>query len=328
MFVNDKAFSHSTDFNIRLPRDKKPRNFMPSLRAKILNRLVRLLVKRRRWGRDERAVARRARRLFGTPRVLQWIYAVGLRVELINEKDVRGEWLQTKRAKQETILYIHGGGFVSCTAAAHRPATAALARLTNFRVFALDYRLAPEHRFPAAADDALAAYKWLLAQNIPAPEISLAGNSAGGNLVLNLLVRLRDENLPLPACAACFSPWTDLAGTGESIKANAEACHMFYPENIEQFARVYLGDAPALEKSASPVFADFNDLPPVLFQVGSTEILLDDARRIHQKILQAGGASELEIYDDVFHSWQLAGDFLPEAPAALQKAAAFIRRNS
>lgn len=299
---------------------------MPGFQARILNRAVRLLVKRQNWGRDETAVARRARRLFGLPRPLQWLYARGLRVRNVVEKDVRGEWIETKQAGQSTILYIHGGSFVSCSAATHRPITAALARLTGARVFALDYRLAPEHRFPAAFEDALAAYKWLLDRNISASEITLAGNSAGGGLVLSLLLHLRDSALPLPACAVCFSPWTDLAGTGDSTSANADLCDMFCPNNIHEFAAAYLGDTSNLNESASPAFADFNDLPPVLFQVGSTEILLDDSRRIHEKIQKCGGTSELEIYDDVFHSWQMLDGFLPEARTALNKAAAFIRR--
>ncbi|MDQ6787714.1 MAG: alpha/beta hydrolase [Acidobacteriota bacterium] len=301
---------------------------MPSLQARFFNRAVRLLIKRQRWGRDEKATARRARRLFGSPKPLRWFYTLGLHLQSVNEKGVRGEWIQMKQSEQSVILYIHGGGFVSCSAETHRPITVALARMTRFRVFSSDYRLAPEHRFPSALDDVFAGYRWLLEQNIPASKISLAGDSAGGGLVLGLLLRLRDAGLPLPACAVCFSPWSDLAGTGDSVRANANLCAMFYAENIHEFAAAYLGKTSTLNPQASPVFADFHDLPPILFQVGSTEILLDDSRRIHKKIQASGGTSELEIYDDVFHCWQMLNGFVPEARTALRQAAEFIRRFS
>lgn len=299
---------------------------MPSLQGRLLNAANRMFI-RRRYGQDEYALAKRARRIWGSPRFLQWIHSRGLFIKPVDESGVCGEWLETERAEPKTLFYIHGGGFVCCSARTHRPITATLARETNFRVFSLKYRLAPEARFPAALDDAFEAYRWLLGQNIPPSEIALAGDSAGGGLVLSLLLRLRDAELPLPACAACFSPWSDLLGTGASACANAERDDMFYPENTQEFARAYLGEAAADNPFASPVFGDFRRLPPVLFHVGSTEILLDDSRRIHQKILENGGASELEIYEDIFHCWQMAVGFVPEARDSLAKAARFIRRH-
>jgi acetyl esterase/lipase len=300
---------------------------MPSLQGRLLNAANRLFI-RRRYGHDEYALAKRARRIWGSPRVWQWIFSRGLIIKTIDESGIRGEWLETANAdQQKTLFYIHGGGFVCCSAKTHRPITATLARQTGFRVFSLKYRLAPEARFPAALDDAFAAYEWLLGQNVSPSKIALAGDSAGGGLVLALLLRLRDAKLPLPACAACFSPWADLLGTGESNRTNAERDDMFYPENTQEFARAYLGEAAADNPSASPVFGDFRRLPPVLFHVGSTEILLDDSRRIHQKILENGGASELEIYEDIFHCWQMAIGFVPEARDSLAKAARFIRRH-
>jgi acetyl esterase/lipase len=143
--------------------------------------------------------------------------------------------------------------------------------------------------------------------------------------VLGALVRARDEGLPRPAAAVCFSPWTDLAGTGESVRANDGRCAMFRPDNIQDFAAVYLGTASPLDPAVSPLFADLAGLPPILLQVGSTELLLDDARRVHQKIQQAGGASRLEIFEGVFHGWQMLAGIVPEAGAALEQAAGFIR---
>jgi acetyl esterase/lipase len=299
---------------------------MPSLQGRVFNAANRRLI-RRRYGLDEYALAKRARRIWGSPRFWQWIHSRGLIVRAVDENGVRGEWLETKAAAEDTLFYIHGGGFVCCSARTHRPITAALARATRFRVFSLKYRLAPEARFPAALDDAFAAYRWLLRQNIPPAKIALAGDSAGGGLVLALLLRLRDAHLPLPACAACFSPWADLTGSGESNGTNADLDDMFCTENTGEFARAYLGEAAADNPYASPVFADFAGLPPVLFHVGSTEILLDDSRRIHQKILASGGASELEIYEDIFHCWQMAFGLLPEARDSLGKAAEFMRRH-
>jgi epsilon-lactone hydrolase len=222
------------------------------------------------------------------------------------------------------ILYFHGGGYVSCSAATHRPITAALARLSQHRVFSLEYRLAPEHRFPAALDDAVAAYQWLLQQGHPAKTISLAGDSAGGGLVLGTLLRVRDSGLPLPASAVCFSPWSDLAGTGESFRSNDGRCAMFRTNNIAEFAGAYLGNGSPFDSYASPVFATFEGLPPMLLQVGSTELLLDDSRRVHNKVQEADGISRLEVYDELFHCWQMLDSIVPEARTALKQAASFI----
>ena len=285
-----------------------------------------MLIRRSNWGSDEQSVARRARRLFGSTPFYQWLRTRG--VHLRQETgSVRGEWLEADEAADGVILYIHGGGYVSCSAATHRPITAALARLTRHRVFSLDYRLAPEHRYPAALDDAVAAYQWLLEGGTPAKLISLAGDSAGGGLVLGTLLRARQMKLPLPAAAVCFSPWTDLAGTGESAHFNDGRCVMFRPSNLPEFAEAYLGQASPLDSYASPVFADLKGLPPILLQVGSTELLLDDSRRVHDKIQEAGGESRLEIYEDVFHCWQMMDGFVPEAGAALRQAAEFIREH-
>lgn len=296
----------------------------PTWQARLANAYIRTFIRRRNWG-DETQVARKARRRFGSPKVLQWLKSRGLQIETIENEKVRGEWITPKNAKQTVVLYIHGGGFVSSSPDGHRPITASLARLGGFKVFSLDYRLAPENRFPAALDDVLAAYEWLLEQNISPGKIALAGDSAGGGLVLSTLLKLRDENLPFPACAVCFSPWTDLAGTGDSAKDNADKDAMFYPDNVHDFARAYLGEASPLDQYASPVFAEFDaSFPPILFQVGSNEVLLDDSRRIHDKIQKAYGTSELEIYEDLPHCWQMFDSMMPEARIALQKAVEFI----
>ncbi len=296
---------------------------MPSWQARCLNASVRAFV-RRPNARDERALTHRARFVFGTPAPWQWLRTRGLQLQQVRVGDVRGEWLTPAQTEPGTIFYIHGGGYIACSAATHRPITAALARLSQRRVFSINYRLAPEHRFPAALDDAFAAYEWLLAQGHDASTIAFAGDSAGGGLVLATLLRARAASRPLPACAVCFSPWTDLAGTGASVQFNDGRCAMFHPENIHEFAAAYLGDASARDPYASPVFADLTGLPPLLLQVGSTELILDDARRIHEQMLATGGVSRLEIFDDVAHCWQMLDGLVPEARAALQQAAGFI----
>jgi acetyl esterase/lipase len=312
----------------------KRRTGKPSWQARALSASIRLFVRRRRWGADAAGVARRARRMFGAPWPYQWLRTRGLNVRPVNDGGVRGEWLEPLAgAGDGVIFYIHGGGFVSCSAATHRPVATALARLTGRRVFSLDYRLAPEHRYPAALDDAVAAYEWLLAQEdegegTHARAICVAGDSAGGGLALGCLLRLRDAGIAPPACAVCFSPWTDLAGTGASVRTNDGRCAMFRTENIDEFAAAYLpAGASARDPYASPAHAELSGLPPLLVQVGSTELLLDDARVVHDKMRAAGGASRLEIYDDLPHGWQMLDGFVPEARAALEQAASFIREH-
>jgi acetyl esterase/lipase len=285
---------------------------------------ARLLLRRRSWGADETALARRARRLFGATTLHRTLAGHGLRIDPLRGGPVRGEWLTPPDARPGAILYLHGGGYVSCSAATHRPITAALARLGRRRVLSVDYRLAPEHRFPAAIDDVAAAYEWLLASGVPASGVAVAGDSAGGGLTLALLLRARDAGWPLPRCAVTFSPWVDLAGTGASRLANDGRCAMFRPENILGFAAAYLGDADAMHPLASPLFGDLHGLPPMLIQVDESELLLDDARRLHERLLAAGGESRLEIETGLFHCWQMLDGIVPESRAALRRAADFV----
>ncbi len=299
---------------------------MPSWRARILDRVIRTLMRRRDWG-DGRALTRRARIFFGAPPVYRSLVAWGVRREPVRAGAVRGEWLVPAAALPGVVLYVHGGGFVSCSAATHRPIAAALARFSRRRVFNIDYRLAPEHPFPAAPDDVLAAYEWLLATGTPAGSIALAGDSAGGNLVLGLAQRLRDRGRPSPACVVAFSPWTDLAAVGASARANDGLDAMFRYENLADFAAVYLGGASATAPETSPMYASLGGLPPMLLHVGSTEVLLDDARRVDARVRSAGGTSHLEVFDDVPHCWQMMVPFVPEAAVSLRSAAAFIEQH-
>jgi acetyl esterase/lipase len=223
------------------------------------------------------------------------------------------------------ILYLHGGGYVSCSPAVYRPITAALARLTPARVFALDYRLAPEHPHPAAVDDAERAFDWLLAQGVGPETIAVAGDSAGGGLTLALLLRLRDKGKALPAAAVLLSPWTDLSGSGPSMALNDGRDAMFRPANIRTFAGCYAPMESWRVPAVSPVFGDLGGLPPVHLQVGAEELLRDDAVRVHDRIERAGGSSELALFEGVFHGWHLLDGVIPESRRALEQASQFAR---
>ena len=223
---------------------------------------------------------------------------------------IRGEWI-SKQGRSDNagiIFYIHGGGYVSCSAGTHRPVTCWLARQTRLAVFSVNYELAPENPFPASVEGVLGAYRWLT-ETHPGIPIAIAGDSAGGGLVLTTIMRARDTGLPMPFCGVCFSPWTDMTGSGESVQRNRDRDEMFYPSTIDQFADVYLGDHDRTDPLASPVFGDFDACPPLLFHVSDSELLVDDSRRVHEKILETGGESTLEMFDGVFHGWQIGADY-------------------
>lgn len=287
---------------------------------------VRLYVKRKPPG--EAALVEFTRRRFSTPSWLVWMHSLGAKIERV-ESPVKGEWISPRDgSKNETVVYyLHGGGYISGSAKSCRPITVTLARHLTARVFGLDYRLAPEHRFPAGLDDALAGYRWLLSTGIDPRSIAVVGDSAGGGMTLALSLRLRDAGEPLPACLACLSPWTDMTSTSESLRTNSDRDAMFVTEDIERYASAYLGDQSRRDPLASPLLADLSKLPPTLIQVGRDEVLLDDAQNLHRKILAAGGSSELHIYQDVPHGWHYGGPFVPETGQALREVAEFIERN-
>jgi len=294
-----------------------------SLRGRIVSAVVKLVVKR--WPRGDRpALVRRARRVFGRPNWMTALVSHGVTYEEVQGTDLSGEWVlpDANQFEDKVLLYLHGGGYVSCSPQTHRPLTAALARRLRRRVFAPDYRLAPEFPFPAAVDDATRAYTWLLELGLKPQNIALAGDSAGGGLLLAAMLRLKSQHQPLPACAVCLSPWVDLTGTFTA--SNTDSCAMFRPEDGAEFAAVYLNGASARTPEASPLLGDMHSFPPLLIQVSSTEMLFDDSTRLHEKAIKSGVESKLHVYPGLAHVWQIFPGLVPEADAALAEIAAFV----
>jgi acetyl esterase/lipase len=232
------------------------------------------------------------------------------------------EWLSVQ-APQRTVLYFHGGGYFSCGLDTHRPVVAAISRRAQARVLSVDYRLAPEHPCPAAVEDALAWYRDVLSDT-PAAQIVFAGDSAGGGLVVACLQAALQQGLPMPAGAVLFSPWVDLASTGESVQAQARTDVMFNPENLVDAAQLYLAGRSATDPVASPLFGHMAGLPPLLIFASRSEILLSDATRLHDKAQAAGVTSQLVLQPNMPHVWPIMV-MLPEAKASLRQVAAFMR---
>jgi epsilon-lactone hydrolase len=235
---------------------------------------------------------------------------------------VPGEWVEV-RESDVTLLYLHGGGYVACSIVTHRPITVGFAQ-NGLRVFAPEYRMAPEHLFPAAVEDAVAVYRGLVDQGIAPPRLVVGGDSAGGGLALAMLLSLRDAGVPLPSAVALFSPWTDLAATGDSLRTNDKRCALFRGGKIQEGARYYLGDADPKNPLASPLYGELAGLPPIIIHVGDNEVLLDDSKRLAAKAREAGVKVDLKIWPVVPHDWQLV-PAMPEARQSLREATDFLK---
>ena len=223
------------------------------------------------------------------------------------------------------ILYLHGGGYISGTPSLYRDFIWRIAAATRSRVLCLQYRLAPEHPFPAALDDAVNAYRWLLTVGADPRRTAVMGDSAGGGLMLGSLLRLRDEGAQLPAAAVALSPWTDLALTGASLQRNAAADPMIKADEGPGLVGHYLAGVDPRMPYASPLYGDPTGLPPTLFQVGSDECLLDNSVRMAERMRAAGCAAELEAWPRMPHVWQLWARVMPEARRAIARIGAFVQ---
>jgi acetyl esterase/lipase len=241
----------------------------------------------------------------------------------VNAGGVPAEWIEAPDADREVILYLHGGAYALGSINVHRELVARLAHSTKMRALAINYRLAPEHPYPAALEDATTVYLWLLNEGVDPSKTIIAGDSAGGGLALAALVALRDAGEPLPAGAVCISPWTDLALAGASIQNKAKVDPILTPDDLKMYARYYAGEHELSSPLISPLYADLNDLPPLLIQVGTDEILLDDAVRCADKAREAGVDVTLEIWSEMFHVFQMIW-LLAETKTAIRHIAEFV----
>jgi monoterpene epsilon-lactone hydrolase len=242
---------------------------------------------------------------------------------------VPGEWIIPAGAGSgHVILYLHGGAYNAGSSHSHRALASNIAYAARVRALTINYRLAPEHLYPAALEDALMAYAWLLERDILPQQVTVAGDSAGGGLTIALLIALRERGLPLPAAAVCLSPWTDLSASGESWQDNAGFDYVINGPKLKEAARLYLGQTDAHTPCASPLYANLHGLPPMLIQVGSDEILLSDSTRLAEQARAAGVEVHLEIWEGMQHVWHFAAQILPEGRQAIERIGQFIQEHS
>jgi phosphinothricin tripeptide acetyl hydrolase len=246
-------------------------------------------------------------------------------VEHISAGAAPAERLRPVGAGAAVVLYLHGGGYVIGSPRSHRHLAAAIATSSGASAVLLDYRRAPEHPFPAAVDDAVAAYRWLLeVARVDPKSIAIAGDSAGGGLTVALLLALRDGGAPLPAAGICISPWVDLTCSLGSYVTKAAVDPVVQPPLVAVMAKAYLGGEDPRTPLASPLHADLRGLPPLLIQVGSEEVLLDDARELAARAQGAGVDVTLEVWDRMIHVWHWFLPMLDEAPAAIDRIGVFV----
>jgi len=295
---------------------------MGSISAAIQRPLVRLMGKQilaAETAEASRAVIDRWGRWMSVPR--------GVQFETTSLGNVPG--LRATPAGQTTdsvLLVLHGGGYIFGTAQGYRAHGARLAKSVPAPAYILDYRLAPEHPYPAAVEDALAAYRAIL-ESHAAEKIAFIGDSAGGGLALATMHRARDAGLPLPACAVLLCPWLDISGSGESMQSNAASEIIVPPPVLARMAQAYAGGRDLTDVGMSPLFGDHAALPPLLLQVSKTETLYSDSERFAPMARAAGTSVELDVYDDMWHDWQLMAPLVRESRQAMASAAAFLKQH-
>lgn len=247
-------------------------------------------------------------------------------VQPVDANGVRAEWTSTPDADpSNAILYLHGGGYVIGSLDSHRHLMAEVGRASGTRTLAIDYRLAPEHPFPAPIEDAVAAYRYLLDTGIKPNRIALAGDSAGGGLVVGALLAIREAGLPLPACGWCISPWVDMEALGESFTDRAAADPTVQQATIQMMAQWYLGGADPRHPHAAPIYGDLTGLPPLLIQVGAAETLLDDSVALARKAGAADVIVDLQIWPEMIHIWHLYFPVLSAGRRAIASGGSFVR---
>ncbi|HKD65547.1 MAG TPA: alpha/beta hydrolase [Candidatus Binataceae bacterium] len=252
-----------------------------------------------------------------------------IKAEPVTANGVPAEWITAPNADTgRNVLYLHGGGYTIGSIKTHRCLAGWVSRAAQARVLIIDYRLAPEHPFPAAVEDSVAAYRFMLDSGVKPSRAAVAGDSAGGGLTVAALLALRDAKLPQPAAAVCISPWVDMEGTGESMKTKADVDPMVGSANLADMAAAYLGGKDPKTPLASPLYADLRGLPPMLIQVGTSEVLLDDSKRLAERARAAGVDAIYEPWENMIHVWQIFVPMLDEAKQAVERIGGFIREKT
>ena len=290
-----------------------------SLRAKIVGAVIRRSMKKRLASFND---AEEVRGLTNTPSSAP---PDDIGVQAVDAAGVTAEWIESRDAKpHKVILYLHGGGYVFGGLDSHREIAWRLAKQTGQRVLLLDYRLAPEHQFPAPVDDAYAAYCWLLGEGYSAENLIVAGDSAGGGLAIALALKLKDEGVQLASALVLMSPWADLTLSGATIDANDASDVMLSRGALQRFADIYLGDQDAAHPYASPLFGDLSGLPRTYVIVGDGEVLRSDSDRLAKGIEAAGGEISLKVWPGMMHVFPVAARLIPEGRQAIQDIGHFI----
>jgi acetyl esterase/lipase len=247
-------------------------------------------------------------------------------VEAVDAGGVPAEWIKVKDAsKHKAIFYLHGGGYVIGSLTSHRQLVAYIARATGSTALSIDYRLAPEHPFPAAIEDAVTGYRWLLRQGFSPKRIVIAGDSAGGGLTIATLLALREKGDPLPAAGIGLSPWVDLTCSSETYRTKAHTDPIVTEEGIQEFVALYLAGQDPKTPLASPLFADLTGLPPLLIQVGSEEVLLEDSIGLDKKARACGVDSRLEVWEEMIHVWHSFSPILKEGREAINRIGEYFK---
>jgi monoterpene epsilon-lactone hydrolase len=294
-----------------------------SLQARLMRLGLSWFVKRR----TRQETLEQSRRRFRTMQMLIPHPPRGTETTTIDAGGVGAHRVVTPASRPDRhVLYLHGGAYRAGSPSTYRHFTWRIASAAQARVLIIDYRLAPEHPFPAALEDALSSYRWLLAEGADPGRLTVMGDSAGGGLALALLLKLRDSGLPLPAAAIALSPWTDLALTGPSLGLNAKFDVLVNVEDTVLFAADYLAGADPREPYASPLYGDSTGLPPTLIQVSSDEILRDDAVRMVESMQRAHCRAELQTWPRMPHVWHLLAPVLPEGREAIAEIGKFLQR--
>ncbi len=252
--------------------------------------------------------------------------ASGVKVEPVEVTGLKAEWLRPRQTTPgKVLLYLHGGAYVMGSCRSHRHMVSYLARESHVDALLPEYRLAPEHPFPAAVDDAVAVFRWLVSQGYGADDIVVSGDSAGGGLAVAMMLALRDTGGPMPKAAFLLSPWLDLSASGESIQTRKDQDPWFNPKDLPTVAKFYCADDEVRHPLVSPVYAQMHGLPTTYVQVGDDEILLSDATRLVEGILASGGKAEIEVFNKLWHVFQAFHLVMPEARDAVVSLGERIR---